>query len=256
MIGKISGVLDYTAEDHALIEANGVGYVVHCAPRTLAALPAPGAHAALYTELVVREDLMQLYGFPTLAEKEWWRLLTSVQGVGAKAALAILGTLGAEGLGRAVALGDSASIKRAPGVGPKIAARVANELKDKAPSVMAMGARMARQAGAGLAETLEGGPDAPGPEASAPQDAAAAAAPAEPAPKRRGRKPSAEQTALAEEAAAAAAAQSDALSALGNLGYAPGDAAEAVARAAEEADGPAAAADLIRAALRLLAPKG
>ena len=239
MIGKISGILDYAAEDHALIDARGVGYVVHCSPRTLAGLPAPGEAAALYTELVVREDLMQLYGFATLAEKEWWRLLTSVQGVGAKAALAILGTLGTEGLSRAVALGDAASIRRAPGVGPKIAARVANELKDKAPSVMAMGARVARQAGGAAPAAVEG---------EAPAEA--------PAPKRRARKPSAEATAREEALAQAAAAQADALSALGNLGYAPGDAAEAVARAAEEAETPPPAAELIRAALRLLAPKG
>ncbi|NIP77001.1 MAG: Holliday junction branch migration protein RuvA, partial [Xanthomonadales bacterium] len=83
MIGKITGTVDYVAEDHALIETGGIGYIVHCAPSTLAALPGPGESASLYTEMVVREDLMQLVGFRTLAEREWHRLLTSVQGVGA-----------------------------------------------------------------------------------------------------------------------------------------------------------------------------
>jgi Holliday junction DNA helicase RuvA len=106
MIGKITGRVDYVADDHVLIEAAGVGYIVHCAPPTLAAMPAPGEVAALYTEMVVREDLMQLIGFRTVAEREWHRLLTSVQGVGARVSLAILGALGPEGVGRALALGD------------------------------------------------------------------------------------------------------------------------------------------------------
>lgn len=140
MIGKISGRVDYVAADHVLIEAAGVGYIIHCAPPTLAALPGAGEAASLYTELVVREDLMQLYGFRTLVEREWHRLLTSVQGVGAKVSLAILGALGPEGVGRALALGDAGAVKAAPGVGPKLAARIVNELRDKAPTVMALGA--------------------------------------------------------------------------------------------------------------------
>ena len=95
---------------------------------------------ALYTDLLVREDLMQLYGFRTLAEREWHRLLMTVQGVGAKAALAILGALGTEGVARALSLGDAAAIRAAPGIGPKIAQRVILELKAKAPAVIAMGA--------------------------------------------------------------------------------------------------------------------
>ena len=94
-------------------------------------MPAPGEAVALYTDLLVREDLLQLFGFPTLAEREWHRLLTTVQGVGAKAALAILGALGTEGLARALALGDATAIRAAPGVGPKIAQRVVLELKRK-----------------------------------------------------------------------------------------------------------------------------
>ena len=103
-------------------------------------MPAPGERVALYTDLVVREDLMQLIGFLTLAEREWHRLLVTVQGVGAKAALAILGTLGAEGVARALSLGDASAIRAAPGVGPKLAQRVILELRAKAPSVLAMGA--------------------------------------------------------------------------------------------------------------------
>ena len=185
----------------------------------MAALPGVGQGVALFTDLVVREDLMQLFGFTTLAEKEWHRLLTSVQGVGAKASLAILGTLGPDGVGRAIALGDWNAVKAAKGVGPKIAQRVVLDLKDKAPGVMAMGGTVAQASG-----------DAP---------ATADVAVVEPVV----------------QAAPTASAQSDALSALGNLGYGPSDAAAAVAQAAgeaPEADTPA----LIRAALKLLAPKG
>jgi Holliday junction DNA helicase RuvA len=222
MIGKISGLVDYVADDHALIEAAGVGYVVFAAPRTLGALR-PGTAAALYTELVVREDLLQLYGFATLAEREWHRLLTGVQGVGAKVALAMLGALGPEALGRALALGDAATLRGAPGVGPKLAARIAMELKEKAPAVMALGARAARPAAVLAAPTAAG---------------AAMHEAGEQAP---------EAPALAGNATA------DALSALGHLGYAPSEAAAAVAEAAAR-DPAAEAPALIRAALRTLAP--
>ena len=219
MIGKLTGRIDYRATDHVLIDVQGVGYLVYCSERTMAALPGVGQGVALFTDLVVREDLMQLFGFTTLAEKEWHRLLTSVQGVGAKASLAILGTLGPDGVGRAIALGDWNAVKAAKGVGPKIAQRVVLDLKDKAPGVMAMGGTVAQASG-----------DAP---------ATADVAVVEPVV----------------QAAPTASAQSDALSALGNLGYGPSDAAAAVAQAAgeaPEADTPA----LIHAALKLLAPKG
>lgn len=234
MIGKISGRLDYVAEDHALIEAAGVGYVIHASPRTLAALPAPGEPCALYTELVVREDLMQLFGFLTLAEKEWHRLLTSVQGVGPRHALSIMGALGPEGTARAILTGDSGALRKSPGVGPKLAQRIALELRDKAPAIMALGARGARAAGAGLAEVLDEMPAAPAP-ARAPR-----------------RKPAAEP---APERPSSAEAQADALSALVNLGYPEGQAAIAVAESAAASEGAIAATDLIRAALRALAPK-
>jgi Holliday junction DNA helicase RuvA len=222
MIGRLSGRIDHKGADHVLIDVRGVGYIVHVSERVMASLPPVGEAVALWTDLMVREDLLQLFGFQTLAEKEWHRLLLTVQGVGAKAALAIQGALGPEGVGRAIAIGDWSAIARAKGVGPKTAQRVVNELKDKAPSVMAMGAT--------------------GSAAAAPDDAVIE--PVE-TPKRR----------PAPQASGSAAAQAEALSALANLGYAPGEAAGAVAEAAgaaPDADTPA----LIRAALRLLAPKG
>ncbi|MCB2143422.1 MAG: Holliday junction branch migration protein RuvA, partial [Rhodobacteraceae bacterium] len=139
MIGRIAGVILHRAMDHVLIDVRGVGYIVHVSQRTAAALPPVGEATALYTDLLVREDLLQLFGFPSPLEREWHRLLMTVQGVGAKASMAILGTLGADGLARVIALGDAASVKAAPGVGPKLAQRVVMELKDKAPTIMALG---------------------------------------------------------------------------------------------------------------------
>ncbi len=226
MIGKISGRLELRGPDHVLIDTGGVGYIVYCSDRTLAALPSVGEAVALYTELLVREDLLQLFGFLTLAEKEWHRLLTSVQGIGAKVAMAILGTLGPDGVGRAISLGDVAAVKAAPGVGPKTAQRVILELKDKAPAVMALGAH-------GAAPVMAGSV----PDVSLIDPAPQAAPPAPPP--------------------AAANDRADALSALTNLGYAHGEAATAIAQAEAEAEGgEITSAALIRAALRKLAPKG
>lgn len=222
MIGKISGRIDYKGDDHVLIDVRGVGYLVYCSDRTLMGLPAAGEAVALFTDLVVREDLLQLFGFASLVEKEWHRLLMSVQGVGAKASLAILGALGPDGVSRAIALGDWSAVKVARGIGPKTAQRVVNELKDKAPAIMAMtghSAQVTEDPGA----VIEPAPT-PGTRPA-------------PAPKPN------------------ASAQAEALSALGNLGYAPAEAAGAVAQAAGD-DPDADTAALIRAALRLLAPKG
>ena len=119
MIGKIAGILEYRAIDHILIDVRGVGYIVYVTNRVLASLPANGEAVALYTDLLVREDNLQLFGFTTLVEKEWHRLLMSVQGIGAKASLAILGALGADGVSRAIALGDWTALAKAKGVGPK-----------------------------------------------------------------------------------------------------------------------------------------
>src|SRR5699024_7250114 len=128
-----------------------VGYIVHLSESMAASLPPVGESVALYTDLLVRDDLLQLLGFTSLIDKEWHRLLTSVQGVGAKVSLAILGSLGGEALGRALAMGDTVALRRAPGVGPKLAARIAMELKDKAPAVIALGGSLSVDAGASAA---------------------------------------------------------------------------------------------------------
>jgi Holliday junction DNA helicase RuvA len=133
MIGKLKGVVDSYAEDHVILDVNGVGYVVHCSARTLQKLPSTGEAATLSIETHVREDMIRLYGFRTDAEREWFRLLQSVQGVGSKVALAILSVLDPGQLASAIATNDKGSIARAPGVGPRLAARLCAELKDKAP---------------------------------------------------------------------------------------------------------------------------
>jgi Holliday junction DNA helicase RuvA len=219
MIGKIAGRLEYRSADHVLIDVRGVGYIVYVSDRVMAGLPRNGEAVALYTDLLVREDLLQLFGFTTLVEKEWHRLLMSVQGIGAKASLAILGALGADGVSRAIALGDWNAIAKAKGVGPKTAQRVIIELKNKAPAVMAMGGAQPVSVDDDVIEV-----DTPAPRA-------------------------------APVAAPDSTAQADAMSALANLGYAPGDAASAVVQALG-ADPQADAGALIRAALKLLAPKG
>ncbi|MFV0490792.1 MAG: Holliday junction branch migration protein RuvA [Pseudorhodobacter sp.] len=228
MIGKIAGRLEYRGADHVLIDVRGVGYIVHVSDRTLAGLPGVGEAVALYTELLVREDLLQLFGFPTLLEKEWHRLLVTVQGVGAKAAMAILSALGPEGVAQAIALGDARAVQAAPGVGPKIAQRVVLELKSKAPAVMAMAANPVVTEEATQQEATPEATPATGPKS---------------------RKPSAPNAAQSR-----AAHSAEALSALINLGYGQGDAAQAVAQAAGEAP-EADTSALIRAALKLLAPK-
>jgi len=219
MIGKIAGRLEYRSADHVLIDVRGVGYIVYVSERVMAGLPGNGEAVALFTDLLVREDNLQLFGFTSLVEKEWHRLLMSVQGIGAKASMAILGTLGAEGVSRAIALGDWNALAKAKGVGPKTAQRVTIELKDKAPGVMAMGGSVVEAQGDAVIE------------ADSPASAQPAAVPQ------------------------GNAASAEALSALGNLGYAPGEAAGAVAEAAGAAPDAETSA-LIRAALKLLAPKG
>lgn len=224
MIGKLSGRIDYRADDHILLDVKGVGYIVYCSERTLHALPKVGEFTALYTDLLVREDILQLFGFPSLVEKEWHRLLMSVQGVGAKASMAILGALGADGVSRAIALGDWNAVKAAKGIGPKTAQRVVNELKDKAASVMAMSAPSLgdvphdTQASDEVIETRDTHKAAPRPTA------------------------------------APSASQSDALSALSNLGYSPSEAARAVAQVMQDMP-QIQTTELIKQALRLLAPK-
>jgi Holliday junction DNA helicase RuvA len=134
MIGKLKGLIDSYGEDYVILDVGGVGYQVHCASRTLQALPAPGEAAVLSIETYVREDAIKLFGFRSDVEREWFRLLQTVQGVGAKVALAVLGTLPPSDLANAIALRDKAAVARTPGVGPKVAERIVTELKDKAPA--------------------------------------------------------------------------------------------------------------------------
>jgi Holliday junction DNA helicase RuvA len=134
MIGKLKGVIDSYGEDNVILDVNGVGYEVHCSARTLQALPATGEAVTLSIETYVREDVIKLYGFASDAERGWFKLLQTVQGVGAKVALAVLGTLKPSELATAVAMRDKAMVARSPGVGPKVAERIVTELKDKAPA--------------------------------------------------------------------------------------------------------------------------
>ncbi|MGA7326841.1 MAG: Holliday junction branch migration protein RuvA [Rhodomicrobium sp.] len=133
MIGKLRGTVDSAGADYVIIDVSGVGYEVACSSRTLASLPHAGEPVALFIETHVREDAIRLFGFLSEAERGWFRLLQSVQGVGAKVALSILSTLDVPQIANAIALQDKATVTRAPGVGPKVALRIVNELKDKAP---------------------------------------------------------------------------------------------------------------------------
>lgn len=135
MIGKLKGIVDTVEDEELILDVGGVGYLVSASPRTLRALPAVGQAATLHIETQVREDAIRLFGFLTTTERDWFRLLQSVQGVGAKVALGILGALSGEALSAAIAHQDKAMMARAPGVGPKLAARLVLELKDKAPAL-------------------------------------------------------------------------------------------------------------------------
>ncbi|MGV8997103.1 MAG: Holliday junction branch migration protein RuvA [Parvibaculaceae bacterium] len=143
MIGRLKGLVDEVGVDWAIIDVNGVGYHVTCSRRTLASLPAIGGATTLSIETKVSDDAIRLIGFTSDIERDWFRLLLSVQGVGTRVALGVLGALTPADLSRAIALEDKKAVSAAPGVGPKVAARIVAELKDKAPQ------------GATLAETLE-----------------------------------------------------------------------------------------------------
>ena len=134
MIGKLRGIIDSYGDDFVIIDVGGVGYVAFCSGRTLQALPKPGEAAALAIETYVREDQIKLFGFASDTEREWFRLLLNVQGVGTKVALAILSTFKVGDLASAIALKDVAAITRTPGVGKKLAERIVLDLKDKAPA--------------------------------------------------------------------------------------------------------------------------
>ena len=223
MIGRLRGRVDYKTQDHFLLDVNGVGYLIFCSERTLAEIPVDGEFTTIYTDLLVREDLMQLFGFLSQVEKEWYRLLMSVQGVGAKASLAILSALGEDGVSRSIALGDWTSIKSAKGIGPKTAQRVVNELKDKAAHVMSIvpneiGERENKIDEGEVVERIDDHP-------------------------------------TINLAASNKTAQADALSALQNLGYSPSESAAAVAKILHESSD-LSTEELIRNSLIMLSPIG
>ncbi len=230
MIGKIRGRVDYTAKDYVLIDVNGVGYLVYCADYTLARLPNTGGMVALYTDLIVREDNLQLFGFLTVAELQWHKLLMTVQGVGAKAALAIVSALGVEGVGRALTLGDSTALKSASGVGPKLAQRIATELKDKAPALMARAMPEPSDMPAPADNPANNSDDVLVEESA-------------PAPKQ-------------DLSNSLSQIKADSMSALVNLGYSQGDAAQAIMMALDTTDTDIKTAqDLIKLTLKILSSK-
>ena len=223
MIGRLRGRVDYKAQDHFLLDVSGVGYLIFCSERTLSEIPGNGEFTTIYTDLLVREDLLQIFGFLSQVEKEWYRLLMSVQGVGAKASLAILSSLGEDGVSRAIALGDWTSVKSAKGIGPKTAQRVVNELKDKAAHVMSLvphkvGNQEEKVSDADIIERIDDNPSI--------------------------------NLAISNNSA-----QADALSALQNLGYTPSDAAAAVAKILNQSSD-LSTEELIRSSLKMLSPKG
>ena len=231
MIGQLYGKIEYRSDDHLLLDVRGVGYIIYCSERTLRSLPAIGEFTLLYTDLLVREDILQLFGFTTIVEKEWHRLLMTVQGVGAKAALAIMGALGEDGLSRAISIGDWATVKQAKGIGPKTAQRVINELKEKAPQVMAM----ATIVGQSSVDTKNSGLNSRDDNTKLNSEAEIA-------------------DTISSYSIERQKNQAEALSALKNLGYSPSEAANAIALASDLED-KSSTPDLIKKALKLLSPK-
>ena len=150
MIARLRGRVDGIGEDWAVIDVNGVGYLVHCSARTLGVLAQANGEVALYVETHVREDRIQLFGFDAEADRRWFKLLNSVQGVGAKVALGVLSALRVDEIVQAIGLQDKAPLTRAPSVGPKLAQRILTELKDKAAGVA-----MAAPAGVGVAQPAD-----------------------------------------------------------------------------------------------------
>src|ERR1700751_1511151 len=148
MIGKLKGIIDSYGEDAVILDVNGVGYLVRCSARTLQELPRVGEAATLSIETHVREDQIRLFGFLTDVEREWFLLLQTVQGAGAKVALSVLGTLKPADLASAIAMRDRAMVARTPGVGPKVAERIVTELKDKAPAFADLDPALVRLSGA------------------------------------------------------------------------------------------------------------
>ncbi|MFG1347929.1 Holliday junction branch migration protein RuvA [Xanthobacter autotrophicus DSM 431] len=156
MIGKLKGVVDAIYDDHLILDVHGVGYLVHCSTRTLSGLKGEGEAAVLFIETHVREDQIRLFGFTSEAERDWFRLLQGVQGIGTKTALAVLSTLNPSELGQAIALGDKTTVARAPGVGPRVAMRIVTELKDKMPAFGSGSVSLADIGGAPVAPATGG----------------------------------------------------------------------------------------------------
>lgn len=158
MIARLSGLLDSVSDTACILDVGGVGYQLFCSARTLRSLPRPGEAVKLHVETHVREDHIHLYGFITASEREWFNLLQTVQGVGARVALAILSTLSADELFRAVAAADKTTLNRCDGVGPKLAARLVTELKDKVGGIALGPAASAGGAVNGAGDAAAGGP--------------------------------------------------------------------------------------------------
>lgn len=162
MIAKLRGLVDAIGEDWAVIDVGGVGYLVYASGRTLSALPPPGQAAVVHVETHVREDHIHLYGFAEALEREWFRLLITVQGVGSKVALAILSVMTPEQLSQAIVAQDKTMLTRASGVGPRLATRILSELKDKAAGLGAVpfapSAAAAAVAGEAPAAPVDAGP--------------------------------------------------------------------------------------------------
>ena len=211
----------YRASDHVLVDTGGVGYQIYCSERTLAEIPGEGVKLSLYTDLLVREDLLQLFGFLTVSERELHRLLISVQGVGAKASLSILGTLGMEGTLHAISLGDWGAVRAAHGVGPRIAQRIVNELADKIGEILAL--------------SMDGGSDSPFEDSTDVEEVPGMSA--------------------ARLNPGQTSARSEALSALVNLGYGQSEALKFIAETLVEYPD-AQTETVIRESLRRMAPSG
>ena len=226
MIAKLRGIVDFIGEDSVIIDVNGVGYLVFASRRTLSMLPQKGGDAGLMIETHVREDHIHLYGFADNAEKQWFSLLTTVQGVGAKVALALLSVLSPTDLLRALAAQDTTALCRAPGIGPKVATRIVGELKDKAAKLNL-----------------------------SPVAAPAAPEPAKPTKSKKSDKSSADvsvDTAPVEPVVDDSVVMADAVSALVNLGYGRSEAFGAVGKAAQQAGEDKSIDTLIRLGLKEL----
>ncbi len=230
MIGKITGVIDYVSTDHILIDVAGIGYVIFVTGTTLNKIPAVGERISLFTELVVREDLLQLIGFVTPIERDWYKLLTSVQGVGSKAALALLGHITLKNLSRAILLEDSETIRAAQGIGPKIAKRLVLELKGKVPSMLT-------QAGKSTSISASGQTSLKSEDLGTPPVLT-------------------EDHIIQPEIDEFGQTELDAISGLVNLGYSQIEAAKAVAEILNQTNSSIKVEELIKFALKLLATKG